>query len=275
MKQNLALLILIVLLISACSSSEALTRTSDGEDTPVVIGTSSIPPTGSSTPTTTLLPEQSITVEDTGDGVEESSDVMLEAFTTICGGASGVSQAAVYNRLAKSPLVMIASGGENALNLSSELPGSWVSTRIELTELVVCIEFEEEILLQTCEYNVGPDVERYQQSYTVTVHEAMTGEVLDEGIFLGALPRECRELETYELRRLDGGINFAPIILWLCQFVDPTCMPREPNGNYIVNEGDTCESIAADFGVSVESIIGINNLSASCELLVGTELVIP
>jgi len=198
-----------------------------------------------------------------------------ETFTPICGGASGVSQAAVYNRLAISPLIMIASGDENALNLSSELPGSWGSTKIELTELVVCIELEEEILLQTCEYDVGSDVERYQQNYNVSVYQALTGEVLDEGIFSGAFPRKCREQEPIELERLDGGIDFDPIILWLCQFVDPTCPPREPNGNYIVNDGDTCESIAADFGVSLESIIQINNLSAACELLVGTELVIP
>ena len=275
MKQNLAFLIFIGLLISACSSSGALPQTNDGGDSPVVIEPSSIPPTASSTSDTTLLPEQGATVENTGNGAEESIDVMLDTFTPICGGGGGVSQAALYNPSEISPLMMITTGGDRAQNLSSELMGSWVSSDIEGTELVVCIELEEDMLLQTCEYTGGPDIERYQQRYTVTVYEAMTGDVVDEGLFLGPYPRACREEEMIELVRLDGGIDFAPINVWLCQFVDPTCMPREPNGNYIVNEGDTCESIAAGVGVSVESIIGINNLSASCELFVGAELVIP
>lgn len=275
MKRNLTLLLLYVLLISACSSSQALAPTSDGQDAPVVVEPSAIPPTASSIPTAILLPEETISVEDAGDGSEASSDIMLETFTALCERASGVSQAAVYNRLAISPLIMIASEGENAQNLSAELPGAWGAAEIERTELVVCIEVEDEKLLQTCEYDVGSDVERYQQNYNVTVYEAMTGAVLDQGIFPGALPRACREQELISLERLDGGIDFEPINLWLCQFVDPTCPPREPNGNYLVNDGDTCESIAADFGVSLESLIQINNLSTACELLVGTELVIP
>ncbi|MBN1668565.1 MAG: LysM peptidoglycan-binding domain-containing protein [Anaerolineales bacterium] len=275
MKQNLTLLLLIGLLISACSSSQALAPTRAGQDTPVVAEPTAIPPTASSTPTATPTPEEAIRVEDAGDEVEASSDLMLETFTPLCERASGVSQAAVYNRLAISPLIMIASGGENALNLSAELPGAWGAAEIERIELVVCIEFKEERLLQTCEYDVGSDVERYQQNYNVSVYEAITGAVVDQGIFPGALPRACQEQELIELERLDGGIDFDPIILWLCQFVDPTCPPREPNGNYLVNDGDTCESIAAAFGVSIESMIQINGLSAACELLVGTELVIP
>jgi len=269
MKPHLTFLLCLGLLLGACSSPAAPPQTGAGDDSPVVMEPSSIPPTES------LLPEQDTTLENPADGAEEPADVMLATFATICGGAGGVSQAAVYNPSAISPLVMIASGGEQALNLSSELPEAWASTDIDQTELVVCIEFEEDILLQTCEYDVGPDVERYQQRYTVTVYEAMTGDVLDEGPFEGALPRPCGEEEAYELERLDGGIDVDPINLWLCQFVDPACMPREPNGNYIVVEGDTWESIAAGFGVPVDLLLGINGVTADSELIVGAELVIP
>lgn len=44
---------------------------------------------------------------------------------------------------------------------------------------------------------------------------------------------------------------------------------------YTVQEGDSCEWIAAQFSVSVQSIINVNNLSSSCELLVGEVLIIP
>ena len=269
MNQKLTFLLCLGLLLSACSSSAAPPPTSAGDDSPAVIEPSSIPPTAAP------LPEQSATDENSGDVEAERTDGLLATFTTVCGGAGGVAQAAAYDPSAISPLVMIAHGGGQALNLSSELPGSWASTDIEGTELVVCIEHEEDILLQTCEYDIGPDVERYQQRYAVTVFEAMTGDVLAEGPFVGALPRSCGEEEAYELERLDGGIDFEPINLWLCQFVDPTCMPREPNGNYIVVEGDTWESIAAGFEVPVDLLLGINGVTADSELIVGTELWIP
>ncbi len=43
-------------------------------------------------------------------------------------------------------------------------------------------------------------------------------------------------------------------------------------GNYMVKEGDTCGSIAAQFGISIQSIIDQNQLSAECFISVGQTL---
>ncbi len=151
----------------------------------------------------------------------QSKSFILETFISICTGPNYVSQAAAYNPSAISPLIMITSDLDYR-DVSSKLPSSWVSSGIELTQLVVCINNEEAILLETCKYD-GPDVKRYQHKYKVTVYQAMTGEIFGRETFLGTEPRECSEKENYDLRRLDGGIDFDPIIEWLCQYVDPAC----------------------------------------------------
>lgn len=44
---------------------------------------------------------------------------------------------------------------------------------------------------------------------------------------------------------------------------------------YIVKAGDTCAQIAISFGVSVQSIVLLNNLSATCDVFEGDQLLIP
>lgn len=54
----------------------------------------------------------------------------------------------------------------------------------------------------------------------------------------------------------------------------PTFTPLPPF-EYTVNPGDSCAGVAASFGVSVQSIILENNLSANCELFEGQVLLVP
>lgn len=54
----------------------------------------------------------------------------------------------------------------------------------------------------------------------------------------------------------------------------PTWTPL-PNLEYVVQAGDSCVDVAAIFGVSVQSIILENNLSASCNLFEGQVLSVP
>jgi LysM repeat protein len=58
----------------------------------------------------------------------------------------------------------------------------------------------------------------------------------------------------------------------------PTAIPTEtplPPFDYIVRGGDTCGGIAVAFGVSVQSIIVLNNLSTNCIISEGLTLQIP
>jgi len=58
----------------------------------------------------------------------------------------------------------------------------------------------------------------------------------------------------------------------------PTAIPTEtplPPFDYTVRSGDTCGGIAVAFGVSVQSIVVLNNLPASCIIAEGNTLKIP
>lgn len=52
---------------------------------------------------------------------------------------------------------------------------------------------------------------------------------------------------------------------------EPTPTPM----SYTIQAGDTCLGIAANFGVSVQSVQLLNNLSVSCDLVPGSTLLIP
>jgi len=54
----------------------------------------------------------------------------------------------------------------------------------------------------------------------------------------------------------------------------PTDTPLPPF-EYTVGSGDTCTSIAVQFGVSINSILILNNLSTSCILAVGQKIKVP
>ena len=70
----------------------------------------------------------------------------------------------------------------------------------------------------------------------------------------------------------------ATITLEPTQTQPPTAIPTEtplPPFPYTVRDGDTCGLIAANFGISVQSIVVANQLSAQCFVSVGQELMLP
>lgn len=69
----------------------------------------------------------------------------------------------------------------------------------------------------------------------------------------------------------------APTVTATPETPTPT-NPPEPTPtpvSYIIQAGDTCLAIAANYGVSVQSIQLLNNLSVSCDLVPGSTLLIP
>ncbi len=68
-------------------------------------------------------------------------------------------------------------------------------------------------------------------------------------------------------------ITMSPTIT-LTATLAPTWTPLPPV-EYTVKEGDVCAGVAAAFGVSVQSIILENSLSANCDLFEGQVLMIP
>ena len=76
-----------------------------------------------------------------------------------------------------------------------------------------------------------------------------------------------------------GGLGFYKLNLsgTPVPFPSPTAESNSYPGitEYVVQEADTCGSIAANFGISIQSIIDHNELSAQCLIFVGQKLFIP
>jgi LysM repeat protein/ribosomal protein L40E len=77
----------------------------------------------------------------------------------------------------------------------------------------------------------------------------------------------------------EGTATETPTITpTLTETLPPTALPTDtpvPPFDYTVRAGDTCGGIAVAFGVSVNSIVILNNLPASCIISEGTILKIP
>lgn len=98
-------------------------------------------------------------------------------------------------------------------------------------------------------------------------------------VFLILRPNEAPDIEVNGTPPIAGSATPSPTItttptITLTATQAPTWTPLPPL-DYTVNPGDSCVDIAAIFGVSVQSIILENNLSANCELFEGQSLLIP
>jgi LysM repeat protein len=76
-----------------------------------------------------------------------------------------------------------------------------------------------------------------------------------------------------------GTVTFTPTTTATpTETLPPTAIPTEtplPPFDYIVREGDTCGGIAVAFGVSVQSIVILNNLASTCIISPNQTLQIP
>lgn len=98
-------------------------------------------------------------------------------------------------------------------------------------------------------------------------------------IFLVLQPGNNTPAEVGDTTPIIGSATPSPTItitptITLTATPAPTWTPLPPL-EYTVNPGDSCVDVAAIFGVSVQSIILENNLSANCELFEGQVLMIP
>lgn len=73
-----------------------------------------------------------------------------------------------------------------------------------------------------------------------------------------------------------GGLTSNPTVRATPTAGARTPTPAAGSGNvYVVKSGDTCDDIAASYGVTVDEIIAANGLDADCSLQIDQEIAIP
>jgi hypothetical protein len=143
------------------------------------------------------------------DAARQPTREALAAMTLlreVCGGsglneARGVQPDAGPHRLVVFRSLM---AGEQSLdsfyNRSEDVPAEWRASAPDDTEVVACVHAER-ILVEECAYALDGGatavLRREQWLARVVIHDARTGEVIDEGGVEGSLPRECQDEETF------------------------------------------------------------------------------
>jgi len=164
-------------------------------------------------------PSDSVAVDMTSDEAITAHFKMFfcPTLSQIC-ESGRIPQAADYQG-DQHPVVLLDFAG-NEHGWSDELPMEWLPTAVEETQLVVCVGEEKESRIQTCEYWLGPDIERYQYRLHVTLRKAKTGDTIADTYLLGSMPRACQNTEDYWLTRLEGShVSFDQVQEWLRGYV--------------------------------------------------------
>jgi len=145
-------------------------------------------------------------------------DQTLDMLSPVCRG-QGVEQAAPYTGGPPHRLVSLDSDG-NAHPWIKEIPEDWCPSSLNDVELVLVVGEEKEKLVQTCEYEGGPDIKRYRYSMDVELREAKSGETVSCTIIYGTMPRPCEKIEEVALTRVQGSpVSFTQLQRWLERYV--------------------------------------------------------
>jgi hypothetical protein len=114
------------------------------------------------------------------------TDTSDKLFAPACKGqpVKGVSD---YQPLHGSHPIVILQNDRSSLR---RIPDEWMPKSLEEIELVACVGKEEKVLMETCHYESGGKVKRYQYQVTIQLVAASTGQVL-KNIKVQGSPEYC------------------------------------------------------------------------------------
>jgi hypothetical protein len=152
----------------------------------------------------------------------DSEEAILAAFSSICNQGGGVEEAAQFASGAGIRPVILTTDSGQPHDWYKDLPDTYKPLAIRLTQLIVCIDPEKEVKIQTCPYIDGPDIERYQYQVRVRLIRARSGQVVAVKELRGTAPRACEQKEFVSTVRLDGShVAYSELADWIMTYISP------------------------------------------------------
>ena len=141
-------------------------------------------------------------------------DDLIVAFSPVADG-EGVTEAAEYVQgPGLHPIILLNLEGQRH-TWTNTIPVEWRSENVSCMQLVVLVSDQLKEVIEVCEYS-GPDITRYRYYVIVNLRAAKTGNLLENTTLLGTMPRECRQMEDYDLTALYGDqVSFSNLSVWL------------------------------------------------------------
>ena len=159
-----------------------------------------------------------------------SSELDYGLLSGVCASDSnGIEEAAVYIGEGPHPVVLLDNQEADKHEWNDSLPSDWQPEALSTTQLVGCIEDENE-LIETCNYEGGRLVKRYIRHLNIDLHEAHNGKKIGFHEFTGGVPDICHLTETfYEWQyvkvKYGSRVTFEEGEIWLTDYVNAYIPP--------------------------------------------------
>jgi hypothetical protein len=142
---------------------------------------------------------------------------IIDSASKVCNGEI-IDNAAEYTNEGPHPVIVGNLGNFNYEETNS-LPDTWLPESMDELELVACPDEEHEELLQSCQYEMGSTLRRYQYKREVKLVEAKTGKIVAEDILEGSVPRPCPSSMVSGDKQRYGSHALGQLKDWLDEFV--------------------------------------------------------
>ena len=90
--------------------------------------------------------------------------------------------------------------------LSNKPPGEWLADDLRELELVLCGSASY-VLIETCSYQLGGEVQRWQDQFRVEMLEARTGKSVTSFSYTGSPPQVCPEVVSSDQKYYGSGLT--------------------------------------------------------------------
>lgn len=151
----------------------------------------------------------------------ETRESIIKTLEDVCLGR-GVDEACAYTPDEDfHPTLLLDNQGEPH-DWSDDISIKWEPMALRFCELVIVVEKQEAVEIETCAYILGSPITRYQYHMEVRVYSAKTGELVVSETFVGELPGECPEMAPKEKTTIYGErVSSKVFEEWLADLVNP------------------------------------------------------
>ncbi len=145
---------------------------------------------------------------------------LYHSVSQVCNGTAVENAAGYTEESGLHPIVLLSTLG-GLHEWSYGLPVEWEPNSVSEVELVACVENEEAIIIETCQYSGGPPVDRFIYEVVIYLMDAKTGETIGIQAISGDSPRECKFTERQDLTKVYGShVELNTVTDWISLFVE-------------------------------------------------------
>ncbi len=140
-------------------------------------------------------------------------------YASVCGG-TGISTAPAFRAEGYNPVVVVDAPNHPGKWSAYTIRAGWTPSDLNDVTLAACFQ-DEKVHQETCQYNGGVSVKRYQNKVTVNLVEVKTGNILDGKTFDGKEPGKCLAAVSSGGEIEGTGVEWGEIRIWMAEFVHP------------------------------------------------------